>query len=57
MDDFNLRKDANKIYEEVEKAAQRAKAETVPVSAEDLGAGLATKMKEDLESLAARYAG
>jgi hypothetical protein len=50
VDDFNLRKEANKVYEEVEKAAQRAKAETMPVAAEDLGAGLATKMKEDLES-------
>jgi hypothetical protein len=50
VDDFNLRKEANKVYEEVEKAAQRAKAETIPVAAEDLGAGLATKMKEDLES-------
>ena len=50
VDDFNLRKEANKVYEEVEKADQRAKAQTVPVAAEDLGAGLATKMKEDLES-------
>ncbi len=49
VDDFNLRKDANRIYEEVEKAAQRAKAETIPVSAEDLGFMLGTKMKEDLE--------
>ena len=49
VDDFNLRKDANRIYEEVEKASQRAKAETIPVSAEDLGFMLGTKMKEDLE--------
>jgi hypothetical protein len=47
--DFDLRPDVNKIYEEVEKAAQRAKAEKMEVSLEDLGAGLATKMKEDLE--------
>jgi hypothetical protein len=49
VDDFNLRKDVNKIFEEVEKAAQRAKSEKAEVSLEDLGAGLATKMKEDLE--------
>ena len=50
VDDFAVRKDANSIYEEVEKAAQRAKSETIPVSAEDLGFALGTKMKEDLES-------
>ncbi len=50
VDDFAVRKDANRIYEEVEKAAERAKSETIPVSAEDLGFMLGTKMKEDLES-------
>jgi hypothetical protein len=49
VDDFDLRKDANKVYEEIEKASERAKAEKLEVSLEDLGAGLATKMKEDLE--------
>jgi hypothetical protein len=49
VDDFNLRKDINKIFEEIEKAANRSKAEKLEVSLEDLGAGLATKMKEDLE--------
>jgi hypothetical protein len=49
VDDFKLRPDVNKIFEEVEKAAQRAKAEKAEVALEDLGAGLATKMKEDLE--------
>ena len=49
VDDFNLRKDVNRIYEEVEKASQRAKAEKIQVSAEDLGFMLGTKMKEDLE--------
>jgi hypothetical protein len=49
VDDFGLRKDANKVFEEVERAAQRAKAEKIEVALEDLGAGLATKMKEDLE--------
>jgi hypothetical protein len=49
VDDFQLRPDVNKIFEEVEKAAQRSKAEKMEVSLEDLGAGLATKMKEDLE--------
>jgi hypothetical protein len=49
VDDFGLRADANKIFEEIEKAANRQKAEKIEVSLEDLGAGLATKMKEDLE--------
>ena len=49
VDDFKLRPDAKKVYEEVEKAAQRSKSEKIEVSLEDLGAGLATKMKEDLE--------
>ncbi len=50
VDDYAVRKDANRIYEEVEKAAERAKSQTIPVSAEDLGFALGTKMKEDLES-------
>jgi hypothetical protein len=49
VDDFKLRPDVNKVYEEIEKAATRSKAEKMEVSLEDLGAGLATKMKEDLE--------
>ncbi len=49
VDDFKLRPDANKIYEEIEKALGRPKAEKIEVSLEDLGAGLAAKMKEDLE--------
>lgn len=48
-DDFDLRKDVNKVFEEIEKAATRDKAQKLEVSLEDLGAGLATKMKEDLE--------
>ncbi len=48
-DDFDLRKDVNKVFEEVEKAATRDKTQKLEVSLEDLGAGLATKMKEDLE--------
>jgi hypothetical protein len=50
VDDFNLRKDVNKIYEEIEKAAERSKASKLEVSLEDSGVGLATKMKEDLET-------
>ena len=57
VDDFKLRPDAKKIYEEVEKAAQRSKSEKIEVSLEDLGAGLATKMKEDLEMWLADVAG
>jgi hypothetical protein len=49
VDDFGLRPDANKIYEEIEKAAARPRAEKMEVSLEDLGAALATKMKDDLE--------
>lgn len=47
--DFDLRPEVNKVYEEIEKAEKRSKAEKLEVSLEDLGAGLATKMKEDLE--------
>jgi hypothetical protein len=47
--DFDMRPDINKVYEEIEKATQRSKAEKMEISLEDLGAGLATKMKEDLE--------
>jgi hypothetical protein len=50
VDDFNLRKDVNKIYEEIEKAAERSKASKIEVSLEDMGVGLGTKMKEDLET-------
>ena len=49
VDDFGLREDVNRIFEEIEKAASRPKAEKVEVALEDLGAGLATKMLEDLE--------
>jgi hypothetical protein len=49
VDDFNMRKDANRIFEEIEAKAKQ-KAGNLDVSLEDLGSGLATKMKEDLES-------
>jgi hypothetical protein len=49
VDDFGLRKDVNSVFEEIEKQAQKAKAEKLEVSLEDMGVGLATKMKEDLE--------
>jgi len=49
VDDFQMRADVNKIFEEIEKAANRPKAEKVEVALEDLGASLATKMLEDLE--------
>jgi hypothetical protein len=50
VDDFKLRKDVNSVYEEIEKAANRSKAEKLEVSLKDLGVGLGTKMKEDLET-------
>ncbi len=49
VDDFDVRPDVNKIFEEIEKAAARAKAEKIEVALEDMGVGLATRMKEDLE--------
>ncbi len=49
VDDFQMKPDVNKIFEEIEKAANRPKAEKVEVALEDLGASLATKMLEDLE--------
>jgi hypothetical protein len=49
VDDFGLREDVNRIFEEIEKAASRPKAEKLEVALEDLGAGLGTKMLEDLE--------
>lgn len=49
VDDFGLREDVNSVFEEIEAAAQRPKAEKVEVALEDLGAGMATKMLEDLE--------
>src|SRR5262249_34240326 len=49
VDDFNLRKDANRVFEEIEAKAKQ-KSSSLDVSLEDLGAGLGTKMKEDLES-------
>ena len=49
VDDFGLRDDVNRIFEEIEKATQRAKSDKLEVSLEDLGAGMATKMLEDLE--------
>jgi len=49
VDDFDVRPDVNKIFEEIEKAAVRPKAEKIEVALEDMGVGLATRMKEDLE--------
>ncbi|MGE0608260.1 MAG: hypothetical protein AB7O62_14280, partial [Pirellulales bacterium] len=49
VDDFGMREDVNRIFQEIEKAASRPKAEKIEVALEDLGAGLATEMLEDLE--------
>ncbi len=49
VDDFSLKEDVNNVFEEIEKAANRAKAQSLEVALEDLGAGLATEMLEDLE--------
>lgn len=49
VDDFGLREDINTVFEEIEAAAQRARAEKMEVALEDLGASMATRMLEDLE--------
>jgi hypothetical protein len=49
VDDFGMREDVNRIFQEIEKAASRSKSEKLEVALEDLGAGLATEMLEDLE--------
>jgi len=49
VDDFALREDVNAVFEEIEAAAQRARAEKLEVALEDLGASMATRMLEDLE--------
>lgn len=49
VDDFQMRPDVNKVFEEIEKAANRPKAEKIEVALEDLGSSMATKMLEDLE--------
>jgi hypothetical protein len=49
VDDFSLKEDVNSVFEEIEKQANRAKASSLEVSLEDLGASLATEMLEDLE--------
>ena len=38
VDDFQMKPDVNKIFEEIEKAASRPKSEKVEVALEDLGA-------------------
>lgn len=49
VDDFGLREDVNRVFEEIEQQVGRAKATKLEVALEDLGAGLATEMLEDLE--------
>ncbi|MBI5761547.1 MAG: hypothetical protein HZA46_23805 [Planctomycetales bacterium] len=49
VDDFGLKPDVNRVFEEIEQAVSRAKAAKLEVALEDLGAGLATEMLEDLE--------
>ena len=50
IDDFQVRPDVKKIFEEIEKQAERLKAQKIETALEDLGSSLATKMKEDLET-------
>ena len=50
IDDFQVRPDVKKIFEEIEKQAERLKAQKIETALEDNGSSLATKMKEDLET-------
>ncbi len=53
VDDFGLRADMKRIYEEIEKAAERRKVEKMEVAVEDIGdpwnKSPLTRMKEDLD--------
>ena len=48
VDDFGLREDVNRIFEEVE-SSPRKKATPIPVALEDMGVALAQALLEDLE--------
>jgi len=49
VDDFGLRPELERIFEELEQVAQKPKTVKIEVALEDLGATLATEMLEDLE--------
>jgi hypothetical protein len=49
VDDFGLRPELQRIFEEIEKVSKKPKTEKLHVAIEDLGASLATEMLEDLE--------
>jgi hypothetical protein len=49
IDDFGMREDVNRIFQEIERVAERPPSSKIEVALEDLGAGLATEMLEDLE--------
>jgi len=49
VDDFGLRPELERIFEEIEQVAQKPRTVKIEVALEDLGASLATEMLEDLE--------
>ncbi|MEI7436639.1 MAG: hypothetical protein WCL16_07525, partial [bacterium] len=49
IDDFGLRADTKRLYEEIEAMTNRPKAVKMEIAWEDTAPGLATRMKEDLE--------
>jgi hypothetical protein len=49
VDDFGLRPELERIFEEIEEVAQKPKTTKIEVALEDSGAALATEMLEDLE--------
>ena len=50
VDDFGMRKDVNRVFEEIEKVAKRSKSSKIEVALEDAGSSKATEMLEDLET-------
>jgi len=50
IEDFGLREDVNRVFEEIESVAQRAKPTKLEVALEDAGSSKATEMLEDLET-------
>ena len=50
IDDFGLREDVNRVFEEIEAVAKRPKTTKLEVALEDAGSSKATEMLEDLET-------
>ncbi len=50
IEDFGLRPDVNRVFEEIEAVARRSKSSKLEVALEDAGTSKATEMLEDLET-------